>query len=579
MILLIVCLAILNYRHLVIETNDEVPEMLAPVVRLTQDPELLFSSTLRIGLFDSASTRAFSRSVRSDYPGLLAQWRDFLQSQSLAVTLFQDMAEASQFDLVVLAETVCLSEEESLHVKNYLVRGGNVFMVGAVGSRDENGQWTDAHLFGDVVGMRFAGNANATPGRVTMTLNGNLPVAPDWTPRSQVTMQSFNPVLTGKMVENRSTVVATVPYADPSQPNVILPMPVLCYGHYLSGRFAWSGFSPEVTQSDVPSTSREAIRELFGNVVGWLTGAPKVRTDVWPQGKATAAAAVVLLSDPHSDEWERMLRSGITRFPVTLAVAWNALDGYEQRLRELGTHVDLAIAIDEHYLEEHRLRGRLTNLRMLARKIRTLSGHETIGLLVKNLPAHDFAAEAIHAGYRYILSEPVGDIEDYPEILMTRRTQGWLRQPEKIVLAPYRTSWIGGSSARSLTVVFDAARDSGNMRQFADWMEHNQQRIWQATVLEICQWRSSRNAVAMARQFLSGGRLRVRLTNGSYQDMHQFAFSVEFPEEYRDVDIWAKAIGLEVPYKTSEKDGRVWHFVIHQIQPGRTLEYVITPVR
>ncbi len=581
MVLFIVLVAILNYRHLVVETNDEVPEMLAPMVSLTPDSTLFADSALRIGLLDSSSTRTFSRSVRSDYPGMLANWREFLNSQSVAVSLFQNTADAKYFDLIVLAETICLSDEETADIKNYLMDGGSVLMVGAVGLRDENGQWATAHLFGDVAGMRFAGNANISPpNRVMLALNAYSPVAPDWTPRSNISLQSFNPILVGKLVERRATVVATVPYPDPQNPNILTPMPTLCYGNYLRGRFVWAGFTPDFSQPDLPSTSHEAVRELFGNIIGWLSGAPKVRTGVWPNNKQVSVSPVIYLQWPESEEWDRMVRSGLPRYPVTLAVAWHALDGYQQKIQDLGSHVDLVVAVDADYLAQNRLRGRLLNLSTLAEKMRSLSGRESVGLLVKGFSPHDVAEEALAAGYHYILSEPIGDIEDYPEILMSRRTQGWLKQPTRIMLAPYHSSWLGGvSSGRSATVLFEPLLQEEAMAEFVRWIESNRASVWEATVSEICQWRGARNAVAMTRQLLSGGRLRVRLTNGSYQNMQEFAFSVEFPSAVRNVDVWAKTIGMEMPVKTVEENKRIWHFVVHNIQPGKTVEYVMTPLR
>jgi hypothetical protein len=581
MISVIVLVAIFNYRHLVVETNDDVPELLAPVVSLATDPVWFTESALKIGLLDSSATRAFSRSVRSDYSGLLANWKEFLSSQSLAVTLFRDTEDAKRFDLIVLAETICLSDKETADIKNYLVNGGNVLMVGAVGSRDENGQWANDHLFCDVAGMRFAGNANLTPpSRVTLALNMNSPFAPNWTPRSNISLQSFNPILVGRLVEKRAHIVATVPYPDPQDANILIPMPTLCYGNYLRGRFVWAGFSPDFSRPDAPSTSHEAIQELFGNIVGWLSGAPKVRTEIWPDDKKISVSPVVYLQNPASEEWAQMVRSGLPRYPITLAIAWDVLDGYQQRIKDLGKHVDLVIAVDNNYVAQNNLQGRQMNLAALADKMRSISGRESVGLLLQGIPPHEVAAEALAAGYQFILSEPVGDIQDYPEILMSRRTQGWLKQPTRIMLAPYHASWLAGiSRGRSATILFDPLRQEEAMSEFVRWMESHRTDVWDATVSEVCQWRGARNAVAMTRQFLSGGRLRVRLTNGSYQDMQDFAFSVEFPTAVRDVDMWAKAIGMELPVKSADENKRVWHFVVQNIQPGKTVEYVITPLQ
>ncbi|MEM0966281.1 MAG: hypothetical protein AAGJ81_09055 [Verrucomicrobiota bacterium] len=568
--LLILAACLWNYWYLIIETNDRIPERFQALVP-SSSAFKEYEQKLQIGIYDSASTRRLYRAVRFDYSRVMATWENFLRSIGFAHRQFFKIDEIKQFDLVILPFTSCLSDYESDQIKEFVSEGGSLFMTGAVGSRHEDGIWRDEPVFGDIVGARFVGNANPSPlGPARLELNRNLPVSLRWTPRKSLEIPTYNEVLVTRPIGTRMKTVATAPYYRGEDSFDMLT--AFCYGHYLGGRIAWSGFRIGAFQTG-DETAERAFRELFSNVLAHLTDRPRVVTPTWPEDKSAAMATIVKV--PEEDPYRFVAEATQQKRPVSLLVT-------PREVRQLGEHAGLGsldiewiLHLDEGYMDtlQSPAPGWLEGLRA---QVGESLNAEIQGVKIDGLRSREAALLALGAGFSYLLAPPTNNIEEYPEIYASSRKAGPLESPTVLSLAPYRTTV---PESISPTDCFFVLLDGDRYLETDEFKPEgvSPSDVWFTLPIEIVNWRSDRNSVVMNEQFLPNDRLSLSISNGSYTEFTDFPFTIRFDRPVEKVNIWPKAVGLKPPKLLSRK-GQNWTFLIEKFQPGRTLEYIFTPL-
>lgn len=571
----LIFLAVYNYRVLVLETNDRVPPILQPVMQFTGVERTVETHPARVGIFDSLSTRRFFREMNVNHSESVRSWLSFTNRLGLDASTFQSVDELSSFDIVILPETVSLSAYETRQLKSFIAGGGGIFLVGAVGSRDETGRWQTLPFFGDIVGMRFVGNANPSPlGPARLAIENQAEISLSWTPRQQITVPSYNQVLVGRIVEQRATpVVKTAFFQADDQP---LRLSAFAYGPYLSGRFVWSGFNLS-PQGPNDATGERAIDELFSESLIWLSNLPRVRTPVWPRGNDQALSLVLKLEPADLPRLENFRNSRLADMPVTLLIPSARMDEYAKALGPLPTGVEVALQVSQdslrHYADPNDAGVWLRTQRERASR---LFGREVYGLRMYRVSPRVYSRVALRSGFTYFLAEPTGEIEDFPEIFATARLEGLLRPPRKIAFAPFQNFQPDEEGRPSGIVLVNFGELFGPEPKFTagDLLRDNA--VWLSTVAENVRWRTVRNAVVMDREFLPGGRLRINLSNGSYETLEDFPFLVTLPRATQSVAVWPKAVRMRAPQSREVEPG-LWEFSLDEFVGGRTYEFILTP--
>ncbi len=568
--LVILGLCVWNYWYLLLETNDRMPRIFKPFLQ-EEGFAAAGETEMRVGVYDSAATRRFFRGMRFDYAGILDSWDRLLRQLGYSHRTFYQIDRIDDFDLLILPFTSCLSDYEAERIKDFVARGGSIFLSGAVGSRFADGAWRDEPIFGDIIGARFAGNANPGPrGPARLTLARDLPVSLRWTPRSVLEIPSYNQVLVVRPIGGRMDVVATAPFFREEE--TFDELSAFAIGNYLKGRVAWSGFRLGAFPPG-DETAERAFRELFTNTIAWLTDRPRVTTPLWPEGK-TAALGLVVEASP--GEAPRLLsRVDAAGLPLGILVT-------PREAREVAAlpganllDVEWILHLDREYLAAL---GSSPDrwLVSIRKRMEGVLGRPVRGLLHEGARTRSAAETALAAGFDYLLAPPTDGIEQYPEIYASRRPKGPFEPPKTLSLAPFRTSLPGEVAPTDCFFVVLPGADFLALEDPLAFAGKHREDLWVAHPSDLVAWRSDRNSVVMNEEFLPSDRLRLRISNGSYSEFTDFPFSIRFREAVEGVSVWPKAVGQPPPEFVSRK-GDSWTFAIGRFRPGMTLEFIFTP--
>mgnify|MGYP006282969117 FL=1 len=511
--------------------------------------------------------------MRFDYGAVISAWDLFLRRLGFAYEGFYRIDRIGEFDLVILPFSSCLSDYEAERIKDFVARGGRVFLTGAVGSRFADGRWRDEPVFGDIVGARFVGNANPSPrGPARITLNRELPVSLRWTPRSVLEIPTYNQVLVVRPIGRRMNIVGRTPFAVGEES--FEDLTAFCYGPYLQGRVAWSGFRIGAFPTG-DEIAKRAFRELFANTIAWLTDRPRVTTPLWPDGNR---AALGLAVDASAGSALRLFsRVSESEHPVGILVT-------PREAREFASlpgvgglrNVEWIVHLDREYLAALSSTPEDWLLR-LRERIGAALDAPVRGILYESGDTRRVARLALGAGFSYLLAPPTDGILEYPEIFASRRPLGPFEAPVTLALAPFREFLPERFEPTACSFVILESEEYLAAEDPLAFAGDRRGEVWVARPGEIVDWRSDRNSVVMDEQFLPGRRLRLRISNGSYSTFRDFPFRIRFRDPATEVSIWPKAVGLDPP-ETVSRDGDTWTFAIGRFGSGRTLEYIFTPL-
>lgn len=571
---LILAICVWNFWYLILETNDRIPADLDPLIPKSFEAAR-YENELRIGVYDSAATRLFYRQMRFDYESLLKSWRTFLGDMGFSYQAFRRIDELRDYDLIILPFTSCLSDYEADRIKEFVSQGGRLFMTGTVGARFEDGSWRDEPVFGDIVGARFVGNANPSPqGPARLNLNRDLPVSLRWTPRRSLEIATYNEVLVVRPIGTRMNIVASAPFyrEDDSYDELA----AICYGSYLKGRIVWSGIRIGAAPIG-DETAERAFRELFSNLMIWLTDRPRVTTPTWPAGKRAALGLVIQASDSSPLRLVSQIKQ--VDAPLGVLVTPRQARAFAEMPGLRGLPIEWILHLDRPLMNIIRSANPNARVDPAKRRVERLLNTRIRGVMVEGMRPREFARMGLDAGFDYILAPPTDGIEEYPEIYASKRERGPFAAPEVLSLAPFRTSIPEKVSPTDcFFVLLQAEEFLGLEAEEQSLAILGREDIWTTQPHEIVSWRSDRNAVVMDEEFLPDQRLRVRISNGSYSEFAGFPLNIDFGESFETVLIWPKAVGQPPPVLLSNDAGD-WSYQIERFRPGMTLEYIFTPQR
>ncbi|MGE9291551.1 MAG: hypothetical protein ACQKBT_11205, partial [Puniceicoccales bacterium] len=364
-------------------------------------------------------------------------------------------------------------------------------------------------------------------------------------------------------IGSRMKVVARAPYYQ--QDETYDDLVAICYGRYLKGRIAWSGVRIGASPSG-DETAERAFRELFANMIVWLTDRPRITTPTWP-GNCEAALGLVLEA-PESSALRFFAKIKEIDHPLGMLVTPKQAREFSEIPGIESLPVEWILHIDSDYLHLVEEAENSDNLKITKRRVEEMLRTVVAGVRVDDVRSRDVANLALEAGFSYLLAPPTDGIEEYPEIYASMREMGPLEAPVVLSLAPFRESLperISPTDCFFVLLPAETFLDTPLPLRFPG-IEENQE-LWMTYPAEIVNWRSDRNSVVMDQEFLPDDRLRLRISNGSYTEFHQFPFTIGFGDEIEEVLVWPKAVGQAPPDLVSRNQGN-WSYEIERFRPG-----------
>lgn len=390
-------------------------------------------SAFKIGLVDSAATRAFYRRDPSATGAdrIPAAWRGFFDDESIAYEIFDTIpaADAHDCQVLVLPAVICVSDDELAAVRSNMERGIGLVFTWDFACRDAAGGWRPVSGLQIHVGLSsqdgvpevYPAESHCEVARLpwitdSVPTGQNLLVPRSSTPLMAVNVEPRNQVaarwvgLTGRVWgEKESVGVAMVT------------------GTSRDSRYFWMGFNLGETRARDPSSL--AMRDLMRQVLFWAARAPQVAKPPFPDGL-------------HGGAWTGInLRKAMQGTPLESSAfdaggsnaVWFVDASWVENdveMRRLSVRGEVALLAEEGVADG----WNVAEMRSIRKRLGRQVGYDVEGIRVEG-PLLDATIDQLStAGFRYVVTR---DVESaVPRLVRQTRAIPIFSRPRYLWLIP-----------------------------------------------------------------------------------------------------------------------------------------------
>lgn len=254
-------------------------------------------SSVRVHLYQSASTQRFFTSVGGNYEVLLKPWRAYARANDIHLNEIQslDNLSPSMGEVLVLPSAVALGDAERTALLRYKTEGGNVLLTWAAGSRDAAGKWVGWDFLKQMANVTVTGELPADASRNHLVSLGEGPLTHGLAAGTRIWLGRLaeRPIVFrgGVVAAQATTLLRGSPASDVQE------------GILVFQEQEFGSESSRVVLMGAAETSWEYqpqdIHHLVSGALGWLTRQPAVFRSNWPNGLAAAYMIGVDVDDAY----------------------------------------------------------------------------------------------------------------------------------------------------------------------------------------------------------------------------------------------------------------------------------------
>lgn len=600
---IVLIIGVWQYHRVIVEVSDGAATgFLSQVFGGRDDGSTgaLGKKAIRIALFRSEATAVSFGDNVEGYENLLELWRRYLDREGFGYETVETVPsgeDADRFNLLILPATRCMSEKDRDAVKAFLRSGKGVVMTWATGIRNEYGQWERFSLLHEIGGMdivdpppiREEGNVS------TVLLSGGYPLTSSLYPGVSMNVTAYDEPLSCHVREDRVRVDGV--WSNPDEPSYALhnvrDRAAVVHGNYLSGRFAWMGFT--IGAAEPNSDSQVAFNSMLHNMILWAGHQVHAFKPAWPDGRMSMVSITQNIETPEdiSAELLQMMR----RYRVSMTSFVNPEVAREypdlvQQLANIGEVGMLAPSADYNGQSLNEQKQLLSEGRHWIEKA---TGEPARGV---RFPAGvEYGDRAINAvvrsGFLYISDSEFDrmvpkPIREYRPVPFVTRPRVLWHVPEmpyvsirddsgmanrNTMLAHYtQIISLGGYFCLSFR---PSVADAELMNQLENLLTVIRRSGGQIdTISNVTKLWEGWDNIRIATRLLSPERASLKISNTGTKHVDDIVINVEMPYVQEELDLESMTLGTEMPDQISNSGVR-WQLKLNRMGAGKNVVYYI----
>ena len=212
----------------------------------------------------------------------------FIQNKINYAVITDDDLESGlsdDYSVLVLPNSVVLSDDELNNVDRFLREGNSVFANKIVGEKYQNGKERSKEILNTLFGLSYQGTIDKLELSKVHSIKGDTPLSINIPAGFRLRVDASNLPIQAKVNSIYTNALGywyndDFPYAGLPDDSLTTS---IAYGEKDNGKFVWIGFDfSEVVGS---KTHQDAFNNLLCNSILWLEGKNSVWVETWPEGK------------------------------------------------------------------------------------------------------------------------------------------------------------------------------------------------------------------------------------------------------------------------------------------------------
>lgn len=367
-------------------------------------------SSVRLHLYQSASTQRFFTSVGGNYEVLLEPWRAYARANDIHLNEVRslDNLPPSLGEVLVLPSAVALDDAERTALLKYKTEGGSLLLTWAAGSRDGAGQWAGWDFLKQIANVSVTGELPADASRNHLVSLGEGPLTHG--------LDAGTRIWLGRLAERPIVFRGGVVAAQATTSLRSSPVSDVQEGILVFQEQEVGSESSRVVLMGAAETSWEYqphdIHQLVSGALGWLTRQPAVFRSNWPNGLAAAYMIGVDVDDAYPNALRMADTFNLAGYKGSYYLMTSAAKKNPEPVRLLQSSFDVGYRGDTVV----RFKGQSASIQ--AQRVKTMlgdmtsaSGRSTVlpGFRAPFESYDAFTEQALYeAGVRYHLSDEHG---------------------------------------------------------------------------------------------------------------------------------------------------------------------------
>lgn len=606
MVVGVLSIALWQYHQMIVGVYDGAT---ASVYRRMLSPfrdapgEGLGHRPIRVALLRSDVTAAAMGAEAHGLDGLAQAWERFLTGERIPhrrIARLTDDGVLDDFNVLVMPAASALRDSEFEAIRRFLRRGNGVVMTWATGTRDEENRWRRFSLLQQVAGLELKGAVPGDPdATASVLIDSRSPLAVGISPGFVLSLHRYDQPQFAAVREDRTRVTGAWSADARLEPHRLATPPfqgdraVIANGEYLGGRFVWLGF----TLSSIVETTeqRDAAHHLLRNALAWSSRQAMAYRPAWPEDVRSAFSLSWRIRHA-SDVDERLLALVSNyRMPLSSFLAEDVISEHPELVRRLATLGEVGLLHEVDSTREDAPAPPPERLRRLHRALAEAAQNGPVGYSMHEQKLSSAWLEAIlRAGFRYVSGTRYDHL--MPTVVRTYRpVPVFTRSRELWMLPETAYTRAGGGMASNprgnsggMLDLFHIVHSLGgyyNLSLAAEQVDTpllqqldevlaavKRERVWTASMREITEYYRVWGHVKVSTDYPTPNRTAIQISNTGVEPVRNLRVYVQLSDAKRQMDLQPTTLGTP-PVQPVTGDGRLWHFDIPRLPPGKNFMY------
>jgi len=577
-----------------------------PTSNLFQD--VLFGKQPEIGILYSKYTENTLPAGSTWLNDNLSTWKKFLDNLNLKYEIISDQSiekgEHYKYYLLVLPGSQSLSEQEALHIKKYLEKGGSIFATGGIGSYSNDGKWRGWEFFNQVFGMQFSREIKPDEFSKIHTLCGGLPLTANIPTGFPLKVATWDRPMAAEVLDPRTIQVSFWYNYRLDQGLVreeIKKSAGIAYGTYGEGRFVWMGF--ELNSIIGVQDDYVYFEKLFNNSISWLTYSPIAYVRDWPTGYDAAAVIAPVLSDDAENIKNILPILKEEGVPATFFVDPLFAEQNKNLVKQLSLYGEIAALVDIGYLSSindpynklNPYKEQINKINSAKNSLEKITSTSVIGLLpYYGLFDQNTITAIVNSDFKYVLTDSLTD-RSVPKTIIrgdkrivtmtkTARDDYEIIRDFGLTLPEFqfytyqedldRVLFEGGMYILKLHTEYQCRSDYVNVVKDVI-KELKQKKFWITTAAEIQKWYEKRDYIEIKTERRGKTRIALKVSNPGIDMINNLVIDLDLNDHADNITLESEIIGTKPAIIKHASGSQMIYLYIDGLKPGESRIYYI----